>query len=360
MKPKPNIIGKMPMSSLCQTLIRVTLTPPNPNLIANVEQQLDSATPTEWKNTLETLAIHRIIPLVFYTVKTLKLIDSVPINCLGAMQAKYNQTRRENAYRRLMLVSLLRRMEAADLHPIIWKGMVMAEYFYPDPGTRPMSDIDFAIPGDELEQTTAVFKSLGFLPQLEAETSDAVYFANQMGVLCDVHHRVRLFEGKESMNLTTELKPERMSVPFTVLEPNAMLVHLIVHMDGHRAETGLLLSWILDIAFVLRKWGALLDLEQIQKLMPAQEHSTSLFRTIGFLEKEFGQKIPACLAEAAKSVKPYSLQEILRQRRLALWGLPYPRGWLRLGASKLGIPLRYSHPSLQVNDLFLWLTDLVS
>ncbi len=349
----------MPMSSLCQTLIRTILTPPNPNLIANVDQQLHCTTKGEWEQTLETLALHRLLPLVFYTLKTLQLTDSVAITHRRTMQAAYNQTLRKNAEHRLMLIGLLQRMKAADLHPTVWKGMVMAEYFYPDPGTRPMSDIDFAIPGDELEQTTVVFKSLGFLPLVEAETSDAIYFAHQMGVLCDVHHRVRLFESQESMNLTVNIKPERINIPFAVLEPNAMLVHLIVHMDGHRHETGLLLSWILDVAFVLRKWGALVDIRQLEKLMPAQKHFMSLFRIIGFLSTEFGEKPPECLTEAAKTLKPYNFEEIFRQRRLALWGLPRPKGWLRLGANRLGVPLRHSRPSLQIDDLFLWLTDFV-
>jgi hypothetical protein len=167
-------------------------------------------------------------------------------------------------------------MGERNLHPVLWKGMVLADNFYPDPGTRPMGDIDFAIAPEEMDEATEVFQSLGFEPQDEAETEDAIYFANKMGVICDVHHRVRLFEGKESMNLTIDIKPQRMSVPtLRILEPNAMVVHLIVHMDGHRPQTGLMLQWILDLAFVFRQWGTLLEPERLEKLIPP--------KSIGFL-----------------------------------------------------------------------------
>ena len=52
-----------------------------------------------------------------------------------------------------------------------------------------------------MSEATAAFKSLGFQAQSQIKTSDAEYFVNQMGVVCDVHHLVRLFEGQESMNL---------------------------------------------------------------------------------------------------------------------------------------------------------------
>jgi len=93
--------------------------------------------------------------------------------------------------------------------------------------------------------------------------------------------------------------------------------------------------------------------------MPGKKPFISLFRTIRFLQQEFDEKLPECLAEAAKHFEPFTLAEILRQRRLALWGLPHPRGWLRLGASRLGFRLRYHRPNLHMSDLLLWSADSV-
>ncbi|NEP08863.1 MAG: nucleotidyltransferase family protein [Symploca sp. SIO2C1] len=348
------------MTNLSHTLIRTALKTPDSDWINQVQHQLSCATELEWEDSLDTLALHRLLPLVFYTLEAQGLSKSVPQPYLDEIQTAYNKTRAQNTILLLTLDGILQAMQERNLHPVIWKGIALADSFYPDPGTRLMADIDFAIPGDEMEEATEVFRSLGLLPQPQVETPNAVYFANPMGVMCDVHHRVELFEGKESMNLITNLKPQHLKTSaLPVLEPNAMLVHLTVHMDEHRNETGPLLFWIFDIAFVLRKWGALLEPEQLEKLMPAKEHFVSLFRTIRFLEKEFGEKTPECLAEVVKSFEPFTIEEVLRQRRLAMWGLPCPRGWLRLGASQLGFELPDSRPDLPVRDLILWFTDAI-
>ena len=152
--------------------------------------------------------------------------------------------------------------------------------------------------------------------------------------------------------MTTDLPTQHMKTrALPVLEPNAMLVHLIVHLDGHRHETGPILCWLLDIAFVLQKWGECLKLERIEQLMPTKKNLIFLFRTIRFLEHEFGEKPPECLAEPIKDLKPFTLPDVLRQRRLALWGLPSLRGWLRLTAIQLGFQLKHKYPKLQARDL---------
>lgn len=352
------------MTSLSHTLIRTALATTDSDCITNARKQLGDATKQEWQQSWAALQWHRVLPLVFYSLNVNGLTNTVPPSYLAPMQVAYQQTRLSNADRRLMLVCILRRMAERNLYPILWKGMALADNFYPDPGTRPMEDIDFAIAPEEKDKAREIFESLGFEPQVEPyvneQTCDATYFANPMGVVCDVHHRVRLFEGKESMNLTVDIKPQRMSIPsLRILEPNAMVVHLIVHLDGHRPKTGLMLQWILDLAFVFRKWGDLLEPERLEKLIPAKTHWVTLFRIIRFLEQEFDQTPPACLAQAAQNFEPFTLEEILRQRRLALWGLPRPRGWLRLGASKIGVQLRHRRPTVEASDLILLLKDAV-
>lgn len=344
---------------LFHTLVSTSLAANGGDWATSARLKLCSATESEWKQSLLQLQLHRLLPLVSYSLQAHGLTDAVPQRYLVWLQSAYQKTLRMNTFFLLTLNGILRAMQERNVHPIVWKGMVLADSFYPDPGMRLMEDMDFAIAPNDMDEATAAFNSLGFV--LCKTTEDAIYFANPIGVLCDVHHRVRLFEGKESMNLTVAQKPSRMQVPtFTILEPNAMVVHLIVHMDGHRSETGPMLFWILDLAFVLRKWGALLDLEQISKLMPAKENLVSLFRTIRFLEHEFSEKLPECLADTAQKFEPFTLAEVLRERRLALWGLPRPRGWLRLGACRLGFRSTKRLPYPNGSDLLLWPADVIS
>ena len=338
--------------TLFRTLIRTSLA------IKDAESSdiLSSATELEWQQTFANLELHRLLPLVFYGLKTHGLSDIVPQHYLALMQRSYRQTQKINTRLLRTLERILKAMLARNLHPTLWKGIVLADSFYPDLATRSMEDIDFAIPPDELEPATDVFQALGFLLKEDDATDDAVYFEDAMGVMCDVHHRVRLFEGKESLNLTCFLPSQHMTAALPTLEPNAMVVLLIVHMDGHRGETGRLLSWMLDLAFVIQKWGNLLDLQRIETLLP-QEHFVSLFRTVRFLQQEFNQPIPPALAPKALGFEPFTLASVLRERRLTLWGLPRPRGWMRLGASRLGFRSKRDRPYPNLSDLLLWPAD---
>jgi hypothetical protein len=48
---------------------------------------------------------------------------------------------------------------------------------------------------------------------------------------------------------------------------------------------------------------------------------------------EFDVRMPESLEMHVGRVRPFSLSEVLRSRRLAGWKLPWPRGWARLAAS---------------------------
>ncbi|MBE9041273.1 nucleotidyltransferase family protein [Oscillatoriales cyanobacterium LEGE 11467] len=343
---------------LCRTLIQLSFATPDAIAIDSAKKQLQTATDKQWEQCLATLGLHRLSPLVFYGLEVAGLTSLVPKSYLDRLQVAYQTTLKRNNIFLLTLDALLQRMQARDLHPTIWKGIALADSFYPNPGTRPMGDLDFAIFPEEMEEATRVFQSLGFRLDEQAETDDAVYFVNPMGVKCDVHHRVRLFEGIEPASLVTQLNPRHLQVEtLQVLDPSTTLVHLVVHMDGHRHETGPLLSWILDIAFVLRKWGDRINLARVEAMMPDKTHWVSLMRSLRFLETELGETLPESLASAAREFEPLTLAEILRQRRLALWGLPHLRGWLRLGASQVDSQLRLQRPALVADDLLLWVGD---
>jgi len=345
---------------LTRSLIQLPLLSENTQVQDNIKQQFLAVNETDWAQSLEVLELHRLTPLVAFALNQQGLMSNVPTPYQLKLQESYQSTTRINATLLLTLDVILKTLESHNVHPVVWKGAALADSFYPDPGTRQMGDLDFAIDPDKMEIATKVFHSLGFQIQKALETPDAIYFENAMGVLCDVHHRVRLFEGKENIKLTVNLSPRKLSVnTFTVLEPNAMLVHLVVHMDGHFYETGPILQWIIDIAFVLRKWRDEISLERLQQLMPDQQSLILLFRIVRFLETEFGESMPGWLSNEAQAYKPLQLAKLLQQRHMALWQLSNIKGWVKLALCRLGLgdtrELRYP----EVSDLLSFSRSLV-
>jgi hypothetical protein len=345
---------------LLRTILQLSLAPPGSNT-AQWQQVFCDATDQAWQSAMTDLEIHRLQPLFFYALKMHGLVNCLPPFIVNHLFAVYMFSLRRNVSFFQSLATALVPMYEADVHPVLWKGVVLADQMYPHFATRMIGDIDWAIAPHELNRVSYELKQLGFILQENLTTPDAVYFKSSDQVVFDVHHRVRLFEGKEHLALTLDLDPQTKGLPqLRVLEANAMLTHLTVHLEAHLSETGPMLFWILDFVFLLRQWGHHIEWERLKELMPSPQSWLLLGRLLRFLQTEFAEPLPPVLAQFAQQHQPLVLESILRQRRLALWGLPRPKGWLRLMACRLGMqsPHKYGYPHL--SDLLLWATDLIS
>ncbi len=323
---------------LTRALIQLPLVSVDAAFEDNIRRHVQLAHENDWTMCLEALDVHRLAPLVTYALEQKGLMEHIPATYQAKLKDAYQRTNQTNITLLLTLDAILKTLQTYGVKPVVWKGAALADSFYPDPGTRPMGDLDFAIAPSDMDAATTAFLSIGFQPQAEMQTSDAIYFQNAMGVLCDVHYRVRLFENKDEAGLTVSLAPRHMSVDaLPVLEPNAMLSHLVFHMDGHFNETGPILQWIFDIAFVLRKWQDEISIERLQELMSDRQSFRLFMRIVRFLEVEFGEEMPSGLSEAAAKYPPLRLETLLKQRHLALWQLSNLRGWVKLVLCRLGL-----------------------
>jgi Uncharacterised nucleotidyltransferase len=340
---------------LLHTLLQLSLLTPEAPVPERSLQILRQATAQQWQETIAVLKIHRLLPLGFHTLRRSIFRDSVPRPILSQFMQAYMWSLRRNTLFYKTLATVLEAAYTADIYPVLWKGIVLADQLYPDFATRMVGDIDWAIAPQERRAVEHLFEAQGFTLEAEMTTADAIYFRSPDQIFFDVHHRVRLFEGKDHLPLTMMVNPRSQSLPqLHVLEPNAMLTHLTVHLKGHASETGPMLFWVLDFAFLLRKWGHQIDLERLALLMPDAESWVFLGRILRFLQIEFEETLPPALAEFAQQHKPFTLDSITRQCRLASWNLHQPKGWLKLMACRLGLHANPLQEYPQASDLLLW------
>jgi len=323
-----------------------------------VSSVLKRASSTDWERALEELGRHKVLPLIGYTIAKSGLQEAIPDNAVKILMAAYKKTLLTNRLILDIVGRAIRALRDHDIEPTVFKGVVLADSFYPDPGTRAMVDVDFLIRPGEREVAARALGEMGFKDLHDSTVEDGLLYANHYGVQLDVHERFRLFEDKNPESLTVDLKPKLIDLDrFRVWEPNAMLIHLVAHLEGHRRGSGYRLSWLIDLGFLVQRWGTEFDWNRLRALARDEQCLLTVIRLLRFLEREFGVAVPATIATHGGTVRSLSLKSVLRSARLAPWGLPQPRGWARLLACRLGLAPRHNRSYPNLSDLFLWPVD---
>lgn len=331
---------------------------PGTDAVSSVLKRASSKT---WEKVLEELGRHKVLPLIGYTIAKSGLQEAIPDNAVKVLMASYKKTLLTNRLMLTIVGRVIRALRAYGIDPTVFKGVVLADSFYPDPGTRAMVDMDFLILPGERQLAARALGEVGFNCLPDSTEEDALCYGNHYGVLLDVHERFRLFEDKNRESLTVDLKPKLINLDrLRVWEANAMLIHLVNHLESHRSEYGYRLSWLIDLAFLVQRWGPEFDWGKLRALVRDNEQDlVTVIRLLRFLEQEFEVPIPVAIASHCETVRPLTLTSVLRGARLAPWGLPRPRGWARLLACRLGVVPRHNRSYPNLSDLVLWPRDFV-
>lgn len=338
------------MISVLRTLVRLSIEPTDSAWVGEARDVLREAPPAHWETIEKILEHHRIVPLIAHAIATHGLSKDVPAAFRSRLEQAYRKTLLTNTVLMRTTAGVIAGLRRNGIEPVVWKGAVLADSFYPDPGCRWLGDIDLVIQASQADQAAEALASLDF--RKVTVSADANVYQNDMGVILDVHHRVRIFEDREGLASTIDVTPRHIDLPtIRVLDPTTMMALLVVHMDGHRGAEGLVLRWLLDIVFVTRHWGESIDDERFDHLLPSDRHRFLFLRTAGFLASEFGATFPDPLVTAAAEVPPLRLAEVLRHRRLSQWDLATLRGWLSLGACRLGVRPRRGRMLPKLGDM---------
>jgi hypothetical protein len=346
---------------LLEALFSLLLTTPDRGLSPRARALVADATEDEWRRAVAWLAPHKVFPLLSYQLRAAGLFASVPASAQESLRAMHDDVRNRNALLMLTLARILRLLSARGESVLLLKGILFADSFYPDFSTRPMSDIDLVAVRGRDEAMFAILADAGFRPSFHHAVQDhGITFMNREGVFLDAHRTLPLFVAEPWHRIRRETELKRVhGVSVFALEPSAMIAHLVVHMQGHAAELGLVLLWVVDLALVLRQYAAELDLRRIRKLIGSEE-GWALFLRLVRLIQGAGEPIPRALALAACTVPPLSVGMAMRQRRIHPWGLPGAVGWARLLAHQLGVHRSEDRPIPEPSDLVLWPLDHIS
>jgi hypothetical protein len=104
-------------------------------------------------------------PLLGYWIETGNVEAGPEAETILGLHLHHNRARNQ------MLAShgrsVVEQLTAAGVPVVLFKGMHTAFVYFPDPGTRPMSDIDIYIPPAHMPAAEAILTEMGFRPNLQ-------------------------------------------------------------------------------------------------------------------------------------------------------------------------------------------------
>ncbi|MFI5482060.1 nucleotidyltransferase family protein [Streptomyces rubiginosohelvolus] len=127
----------------------------------------EHATGIDWSWLLDQGSRHRVLPLMGYNIKTFRLYwaesgeDLMPNHWVYTSVYEGNRLRNEALAKEL--AALLRSFNDSGIPYAVRKGLLLAERFYPDLGTRRVSDFDILVTAADARALAAPLQELGYV-----------------------------------------------------------------------------------------------------------------------------------------------------------------------------------------------------
>jgi hypothetical protein len=293
-----------------QPLIDVVLTKIAPH-------QID---PDAWPQIIDLALAHGLGPMLLHRVR--KAEHSTVDACwspliAAAREASARVILNEVAYQRITAA-----LAQAGL-PALWlKGIALAGTVYPDPGLRPMNDLDALVPYDQREQALACAQAAGYhfrhLPELNIDTGDARFAVSTQHyhliggpanrVTFELHYR--LVGANDSLLSLADHAwfwdqrqvMHRGNWRVETLTPEAHLLYLCAHAELQHGEAHLYLLRYFDMHLLITEcapaWDVLVDQAVALRWTYAAKRALTLCIEM------FGTPVPDTVIQALRSRRP--------------------------------------------------------
>ena len=191
-----------------------------------------------------------------------------------------------NQVRSRVLSDLVRAFHQADLPYRILKGAALAYTLYPEPGLRPMKDMDILVRDRDLKQVCELLQQAGYRQNGQGTTSTERHHLPEFHQVVDgftltieLHNHILLETSARPSGRMEDMhtSPMQFSLPdgvqATTLGPADMLYHLCRHAfyDNHALEP-LCMIRVADIINLAEKFAENIDWGQVENDYPLVQH----------------------------------------------------------------------------------------
>jgi Uncharacterised nucleotidyltransferase len=247
-----------------------------------------------------------VVPLVHWNLRRLDLLHHLPPEARRRLEAGAQSVWARGAVLAARWGEATSVLRQAGVEALTLKGIALAHTIYPEPGLRPMADIDLLVrPADRLRAIEALGR-LGYrTPGPEAERlGESRCFAELVrgGVLLDLHWdiaRYLRFEGVVRVDhegLWSRARPLVLAEGRGLaLCPEDTLLHLVLHLTLGSDFARVL--WYADIDALIRRYAAELDWDRVVDEARRWRIRALTDWTLRVVGASFGTPLPLDLAE---------------------------------------------------------------
>ncbi|MBK1646799.1 hypothetical protein CKO25_19585 [Thiocapsa imhoffii] len=233
--------------------------------------RLTALTAADWESILRMVRQHRLAPLLHWLLTRDRAGLPVPARIREELAAGFKRATLRALVLRRELVLIHRLLTAAGIPCLALKGAFLAFHAYPQPGLRPLRDLDILVPADEALRAfdTLIAGGLVRPPEYQGNAEAKIAIHKHLpplrtapgGVTVEVHARLNHPNQRAATLADPSAEPAFWQRAIDVQAggdtlrfpaPTDMLLHLIVHAAvDHKFDNGpLILS---DIAFLLER-----------------------------------------------------------------------------------------------------------
>jgi len=231
-----------------------------------------------------------LAPLLYVHLRQAGVTIPQPVK--RELQALYLRHQHANRVRLQLLQEIVTMFQSANIQALVLKGAALSLLVYPQPGLRPMRDLDILVKKSAARKAQSLLADLGFsaplppensLPDKHLETASQQRDGLTMSV--EIHHN--LFNAYYPVSLDIEgLTSE--PLPFELNGTTAytlgyedMLWHLCQHVAYHaNVWEPIRLIWVADIVGFAERFASQIDWPRIKRQYPLVLNTLSLFHFI--------------------------------------------------------------------------------
>jgi hypothetical protein len=244
-------------------------------------------TVTDWTELLAQAESHGLSPLLYVQLKAAGV--SLPLPVKRDLQGLYLRYRHANQVRARALAEILAAFEAAGIRALVLKGAALAHLLYPEPGVRPMSDVDLLVKRTDVHRAQELLSGLGFhapLPPAGRLPGKHLLAATRsdegLTISVELHHNLFNIGSGISLELNDLSVPP---VPFALEDVTAYTLpyeEMLWHQCQHLRLIGqpFRLIWLVDMVGLAERYAAEIDWARVERDYALVLSTLSLFHHI--------------------------------------------------------------------------------